>query len=225
MNNDNLKNSLQSFIQWRKAKDYRAKVSTRAGMLDFCGKSWAISKDHTRAYFHAVEDFGPVVWDSQTNNKGARGIKGFYDDNFASKTICWAVVKISPANKKHGREALYAPITYGTGYEGVTLHLDCVGTQEDAQRWGEHEADKLAEEGREEDAKFQAEQQIETARETIHTLNGKALSLIRAIKESTPFQPAICEALRENLRGYLATRTEQFERIATLQDDYWQAVQ
>jgi len=226
MNNDPLKNSLQSFIQWRKAQDYRAKVKTRAEMLAFYGKEWTISNDHTRALFHAVEDFGPVVWDSQKDNKGPLAIRGFYDDNFASESICWAVVKVSPANKKHGREALYAPITYGTAYEGVTLHLDCVGTQEDARRWGEHEAEKLAEEGREEDAKFQAEQQIETAREVIHSLNVKALALIRAIKDSKDraFSPAICEALRENLTRQLKTRSEQFEHIATLQDDYWQAV-
>jgi hypothetical protein len=31
--------------------------------------------------------------------------------------------------------------------------------------------------------------------------------------------------VRVTLRGYLSTRTEQFKRIATLQDDYWQAVQ
>jgi len=225
MYNDPLKNSLASFLAWRNAKDYRATVKTRAQALAFCGKSWVISEDHTRAYFHAVEDFGPVVWDSKKDNK--RGTSGFYDDNFANETICWCVVKIAPANKKHGREALYAPITYGTGFEGVTLHLDCIGTQEDAQRWGESEAEKLAEEGRDNDAQFQAEQQIEKAREVIHSLNVKALALIRAIKDSKEraFSPAICEALRENLTGYLATRSKQFKRIATLQDDYWQAVQ
>ncbi len=130
-----------------------------------------------------------------------------------------------PPISRMPRGTVYAPITYGTGYEGVTLHLDSAGSLDDAQRWGEHEAEKQAEEGRKEDAKFQAEQQIEQARESIHSLNVKALSLIRAIKQSAPFQPAICEALRENLRGYLATRTGQFKRIATLQDDYWQAVQ
>jgi len=224
MNNDPLKNSLKSFLAWRKAKDYRAKVKTRAGMLAFHGKDWVISEDHKRAYFHACEDFGPIVWDSEKDNR--RGTMGFYDDNFANEVIRWCVVKIAPANKKHNREALYAPITYGTGFEGVTLHLDCAGNQEDAQRWGGHEAEKLAEEGREEDAKYQAESQIETAREVIHSMNVKALALIRAIRESDKtFAPPICEALRENLRGYLATRTEQFERIATLQADYWQAVQ
>lgn len=225
MNNDNLKNSLASFIAWRKAKDYRATVKTRAGMLAYHGKGYAMSEDHKKAFFHAVEDFARPVWDSEKDNM--RGATGFYDDNFANECIRWCVVKIAPANKKHNREALYAPITYGTGHEGVTLHLDCAGSQEDAQRWGESEAEKLAEEGRENDAKFQAEQQIEDNRETIHSLNVKALALIRAIKDSKDraFAPAICEALRENLTGHLVTRSKLFKRIAILQDDYWQAVQ
>jgi hypothetical protein len=226
MNNDNLKNSLQSFIAWRKAQNYRIPPKmTRAGMLAYHGKSWVISPDHTRAYFHAIEDFARPVWDSKKDN--GRGVTAFYADNFADAVIQWCVVKIAPANKKHNREALYAPITYGTGYEGVTLHLDCAGGLDDARRRGESCTEKLAEEGRENDAQFQAEQQIETAREVIHSLNVKALALIRAIKDSKDraFSPAICEALRENLTGHLATRTKQFKRIATLQDDYWQAVQ
>jgi len=222
MNNDNLKNSLTSFIAWRKAKDYRAEVKTRAQMLAHHGKSWVMSPDHTRAYFHAVEDFAAPAWDSK---KDGNRTTGYFADNFQEECVRWCVVKIAPANKKHGRKALYAPITYFDNCEGVTLHLDCAGSQEDAQCWGESEAEKLADEGREADAEFQAEQQIETARETIHTLNVKALGLIRAIKDSAPFQPTICEALRENLTGILAIRAKQFKRIAKLQDDYWCAVQ
>jgi hypothetical protein len=222
MNNDPLKNSLASFIAWRKGADYRATVKTRAQMLAFCGEAWTVSPDHTRAYFHAVEDFARPVWDSK---KDGNRTTGYFADNFQSDCIRWCVVKIAPANKKHNRNALYAPITYGTGYDGVTLYLDCVGSQEEAIHWGDSCAEKEADEAREYDAKDQAEQQIETAREGIHSLNVKALGLIRAIKTSDPFKPAICEALRETLSGYLSTRTEQFKRIATLQDDYWQAVQ
>lgn len=224
MNNDPLKNSPASFIQWRKGANYRAKVKTRAGMVAYHGKSWVISEDHTRAYFHAVEDFAAPAWDSK---KDGNQTTGYFADNFQEECVRWCVVKIAPANKKHSREALYAPITYFDNCEGVTLHLDCAGSLEDAQHWGEQEAEKLAEEGREADAQFQAEQQIETAKETIHSLNIKALALIRAIKDSKDraFSPAICEALRENLTGILATRAKQFKRMATLQNDYWQAVQ
>ncbi len=225
MNNDPLKNSLQSFIQWRKGADYRAKVKTRAGMLGYHGKGLTFAPDHKRAYFHAIEDFARPVWDSKHDVKGAQDANGYYADNFQNDYVSWCVVKIAQANKKHNRAALYAPITYQDECEGVTLHLDCAGSQEDAQRWGESEADKLTEECREYDAKQQAEQQIETARDVIHLMNVKALALIRAIRQSDKtFAPPICEALRENLRGYLTTRTGQFERIATLQADYWQAV-
>jgi hypothetical protein len=222
MNNDNLKNSLASFIAWRKAQPWRATVQTRAGMLAHCGKSWSIAPDHKSAYFHEVRDFAAPVWDSKAD--GGR-CTGYFADNFQNDCVRWAVVKIAPANKKRGRDALYAPVVYLDECEGVTMHLDCAGSQEEAQRWGESCAEKLAESCREDNAKDQAEQQIETARQVIHSMNVKALALIRAIRESDrTFAPPICEALRENLRGYLATRTEQFNRIAALQDDYWQAV-
>ena len=141
---DALQISIKSFLAWRKAQSYRTDVKTRAAMLVFHGKSWVVSKDHKQAYFHAVEDFAQPVWDSEE----ARNATGFYADNFQNSLIRWAVVKIAPANKKQGREALYAPITYGTEFEGVTLHLDCAGSEDDAKRWGEQEAEKLAEQYR-----------------------------------------------------------------------------
>lgn len=228
MQNDPLKNTLQSLIAWHRAQESRVPPKmTRAGMLAYHGKGWAVSDDHKRAFFHTAEDFGPIIWDSKKDTKGARDTTGFYADNFSDEIIRWCIVKIAPANKKHGRAALYAPITYGRGFEGVTLHLDCAGSLEEAIRWGESEAETEAERCREGDAQFQAEQQIEDAREAIHSLNVKALALIRAIKDSKDraFSPAICEALRENLTGQLESRSKQFKRIATLQRDYWQAVQ
>ena len=104
--------------------------------------------------------------------------------------------------------------------------LDCAGSEKDAIRWGEHEAEKLAEACREGDAQFQADIQIDEARDVIHAINIKALALIRAIKSSDKiFAEPICQALRENLHGYLSDRCNQFKRIAALQNNFWLSVE
>ena len=220
MNTNNLKISIKEFRAWRAAQSWRATVKTRAAMLANCGKGFTISNDHKKIYFHEVADYGPVVWDSA---KDARGTTGYYADNFQDAVIQWATVKIAPANKKHGRDALFAPVTYCTGWEGVTLHLDEAGEADDARRWGERIAEREANQAREEDAKFQAENQIDDARSAIHAGNKATLALLAELRHAA-LPPAICGAVRERLQEYLAERKAQFATITKLERNYWDAV-
>jgi len=220
MKTDNLKISLQTFISWRNAKEWRASVKTRAQMLASCGTGQ--TNRNGKICVHETDDFAPVVWNSKTDNR--RNITGYYADNFQDSCIYWCVVKIAPANRKHNREALFAPVTYSDGFEGVTIHVDHSGSLDDAQQWGEQIAAREAEECREDDAKFQAEQQIEEAREAIHAINRKVIPCLRELK-TVSLSSGICAVLREKIMDYLQERDSLFNQINTLQSNPWKAVE
>lgn len=211
--------TLQQFITWRKARDYRATVRTRAQMDVFCGKNQT-NRDG-KIYVHDTADYAPVVWDSQPDNK--RGTTGYYADNCQHTVICWCVIKIAPANRKHAREAIYAPVTYGTGYEGVTIHVDHSGSLDDAKRRGEQLAEREADESREYHAKDQAEQRIEEARERIHEINKTVIPCLKELRTVT-LSSAICGVLRSKIMDYLSEREACFSRIDALTNNPWGAV-
>lgn len=219
---DPLKQTIAQFRAWRAAKNYRADVKTRLAAQSFMGKSWAISKDHKKAYFHAAEDFAAPVWDSKKDNR--RGNSGYYADNFQNGVVRWCVVKIAPANKKHNREALFAPVTYCTEWEGVTLHLDSAGSDDDARRWGEHEAEREAEAARQGDAEDQAEQQIEEARKDIHDVRLDTKRMVAGLRAST-LAPAICAHMMEYIKGNREQVHKYLRRITDLRENCWVAVE
>ena len=218
---DHLTQTIAQFRAWRKAKDYRATVKTRLAAQNYMGKSWVISKDHKKAYFHAVDDFAAPVWDSATNNPRNTG---YYADNFQNGVIRWAVVKIAPANKKRAREALYTPITYCTAWEGVTMHLDSAGSEEDARRWGEQEAEREADAARQSDAEYQAEQQIQDARNDIYNVRLDTKRMIEGLRAST-LAPAICAHMKEYIQDNRAQIHKYLYRIAELRGNCWAAVE
>ena len=219
---DHLTQTIAQFRAWRAAKDYRATVKTRLAAQGFMGKSWVISKDHKKAYFHAVDDFAVPVWDSEKDNK--RGTTGYYSDNVQFGVIRWAVVKIAPANKKHGRAALFAPVIYCTEWEGVTMHLDSAGSEEDAQRWGEHEAEREAEAARQSDAEYQAERQIEDARNDIYNVRLDTKRMIEGLRAST-LAPAICAHMTEYIKDNREQVHKYLRRIADLRENCWLSVE
>jgi hypothetical protein len=69
----------------------------------------------------------------------------------------------------------------------------------------------------------QAEQEIEDLKEGLHALNKKTLILVKEIKTgySAGLLPATCAAIREVLENAFNRRTEIFNRIDALNDNYW----
>lgn len=220
MKTDNLKISMSEFIAWRNAKEWRSSAKTRAQMLALCGKDQ--TNRNGKIYTHETEDFAPIVWNSRTDNR--RNTTGYYSDNFQNECIYWCVVKIAPANRKAGRDALYAPVTYSDCFEGVTIHIDHAGSLDDAKRWGDSIAEREADEAREYDAKYYAEQQIEDARAEIHAINRKVIPCLRELK-TVSLSSGICAVLREKIMDYLRERDELFARIETLTMNPWKAVE
>lgn len=218
--NDPMKISFQEFLSWRKARDYRAICKTRAQMLAHCGMGQ--TNRNGKIYVHETDDFAPVVWDSKTDNR--RNITGYYSDNFQDSGIYWCVVKIAPKNRKRNREALFAPVTYSDGFEGVTIHVDRSGSFDDAQQWGEQIVAREAEDAREEHAKDQAEQRISEARERIHEINRKVILCLKDLR-TVSLSAGICAVLREKIMDYLQERDGLFNQINTLQSNPWKAVE
>lgn len=122
---------------------------------------------------------------------------------------------------------VYIPATYCSDWDGATCWpLDRYDTPEDAARAAAGYAEREAEESRDYYARDAAEQEIEEKRAEIHETNRAALALIREIKAAgASFTPAICGALRDQLRDYLHDRRAAFKRIDRLTANHWEAVQ
>lgn len=157
---------------------------------------------------------------------------GWYADNYQNELIVGHVCRM-----RTPRGTLYIPATMRTDSQGTVHYINDAelvprGANEDAHalarreaaRSADHYAEREAEEAREDNAKWQAEQDIEEAREVIHSINTAALLLIRETKQHPDgFTAAICHALRAQLHGYLAERAEQFKIIKAREEDYWTA--
>ena len=156
---------------------------------------------------------------------------GFYSDNFCSDTIKGGVELIRTA-----KGALYVPVTYCTGWDGVTYYMADAERVERGSTEEEHEtakkeaaasaydhAEREADQAREDDAKERAKDQIADARAEIHDTNKLALALLAEIR-GNQYTENVCAALRHRLQEFLADRTRLFKLIAEREKDYWSAV-
>lgn len=109
----------------------------------------------------------------------------------------------------------YIAATRHSDWDGVTVYADCIhDTPEDAARYADECARVQAEQCREADAIDRAEQRQQEAREELHAANKATLELIREAKQST-LGPAVCAAVRQVIRAYLADRAELLKTIQT----------
>jgi hypothetical protein len=157
---------------------------------------------------------------------------GWYADNYQDARIVAHVCRMrSPWG------TLYIPATMNTDCDGTVHYINDAelvpkgATEEqhdqacrEAARSADHYAEREAEEAREDNAKWQAEQDIEAARAEIHGINKFVLALLGEIKAAgADFTPAICTALRAEVQQYLRDRREQFKIIKEREADYWTA--
>lgn len=153
----------------------------------------------------------------------ARSIRhtGWFSDNYESETFRGAVWQLP--SRKGATVFVYGyqdPNNDGAAF----IDFDFVADKEKAAYYADHLAQKKAEESKEFCAKDAAEQDIENAREAIHDNNKEALGLIKEIKQAGNFSPAICAALKNQLRALMVERKKQFGVIAARQDNFWTAV-
>lgn len=150
---------------------------------------------------------------------------GWFTDNFQDEALYPVVYQLPARNGKPRFVYGYAD----PNNEGAALlSFDACDDENDAQRWACSMTKAFAEDAREEDAKFQAEQQTESLRETITELRKEFLELCAEARKACRAMPEMFPSIRKTVEGRLraivAERTKAFERIETLTDDYWQAV-
>lgn len=149
---------------------------------------------------------------------------GWYADYSYSKAFNPVVFQF-PTNHGEQRFAYGYADPWNPG--AALLAFDPCHTLDDAQRWACSMTKRAAEESREEDAKFQAEQQIESSLEEIASIRAQCLSLIKELKaecSKLSSLPAVSAALRESLKASLQEREKLYSRIEELRADYWRAV-
>lgn len=145
---------------------------------------------------------------------------GWYADNDQNDTYYGQVYQLPARN---GVEQ-YVPAICHSGYGTGTLYLNDIGPdKEQAARDADHYAQKEGEEAREYDAKDTAERLIEEAREEIHVINRQVLPALKELKGAR-LTPSICSMVRAGIQDHLADRRAAFKKIASLEDNFWNAV-
>lgn len=154
---------------------------------------------------------------------------GWYTDNFQDGLVKGAVIAIRTGAKEDedGAHFQYMPATYHTDWDGATIYNDFYACKSDAAIAADGYAEREAEVCREDDAKYQAEHQIDALKEELHDLNKSTLAVIKEVKSG--FQVgqfnAICGLIRKSIKTAVERRTEIFEEIEKLEDNYWLSVE
>ncbi len=188
--------------------------------------------EHGQMFTQDVDQVGKYLGDAHKLAGRLINYAGWFADNFQSNTIIGGVARM-----RCSRGTLYIPVTRASGWDGTTHYLvdrELVpkGANEDEHDQAirqacisaDHEAQTMAEQAREDDAKDLAESDIDEARNSIHAINKKVLALLREIRSAAAFPPAICTALRDQVDSLLEQRKAVFETISERKSDYWSAV-
>ena len=190
------------------------------------------SDDRRKIYADKRDTLGDYLgdWGDLCSYMG-REATGFYADGYCHDVIMGGVEKI-----RTPRGVLYVPVTYCTGWDGVTYYMaaaeqvDKGATESDHEKAikeaagsAYHYAEREAEDAREDFAKQRAADDIADARAEIHETNKAARALLAEIR-GREFTENVCAALRHRLHEYLADRRRLFKRIAEREENFWTAV-
>lgn len=148
---------------------------------------------------------------------------GWYVDNFQSET-CHGLVMQIPGRDGTPRY-LYGvndPWNSNSGMVAWRTH-EWTGSKEDAARWADSMAEHYAEICREDDAKFQAEQQIEEKRNRIVEIRTELRKLAADIRQSKVVG-SVCDALRGSIQALREESHECHQEIEKLKNNPWEAV-
>ena len=190
------------------------------------------SEDGRKIYADSRDTLGDYLGDWESLRPWlAREATGFYADSW-----CFDVIKGGVERIRSAQGVFYVPLTYCTGWDGVTYYMaeaynvpkGCneashEEAQQEAAAAAYHYAEREAEQARDDDAKQRAIDQIADARAEIHDTNKHARALLAEIR-GREFTENVCAALRHRLQEYLAHRRACFKTIEGLRENYWNAV-
>jgi hypothetical protein len=192
------------------------------------------SEDGRKVHAEKLGVLGDYLGDWGEMSGGWRTMRdttGFYADSY-----CYDVIKGGVERIRGARFTLYVPVTYCTGWDGVTYYMadaervergateaDHDTAKHEAANSAYHYAEREADRARDDHAKYLAEEDIADARAKIHQINKDARALLAEIR-GREFTDNVCAALRYRLQEYLADRRRLFATIAEREDNYWSAV-
>ena len=160
---------------------------------------------------------------------GFREPVGYYVDHFFDETTVPYVLQLPAAPVKGVRCERYMAATSDPYNPDCYLtDGDIVDNMHDAIRWAHRLAERYAETCREDDAKFQAQQQIEQAKEYICGYRAEASRLVEELRRARSIAgdiPLIVNAARKQIAQLRSRVAEEHKRIKRLTDNYWYAVQ
>lgn len=151
------------------------------------------------------------------------GLDGYYVDNFQDSVTVPAVLRLPSA--PDGTARLLAATSGSWNPDCYLVDMDLETDERDAWHSACSLAEHYAESCREEDAKFQAEQQIDDARDEIKTARAdchKLAAELRSLDKALP--PGLCAAIRREIASHRATVRGAVKSIRRLTAEPWTAV-
>lgn len=233
-----LANIKKHAIVWSKHNPKEAYKNALNSQVKYKRKGW--NRNDTANHYHdgdlcleSLDGFDHVS--IQDISRRSFDYSGYYADNFQCELIMPYIVRIKTSK---GLFIAHA-IAYNDS-DMATIYLSkgqfCSNDQESINydtcafqmaRIADSLADSLAEQGREDDAKFQAENQADYLKAENLQARKEAHALILAIKDQRKIGDIvapICNALISEIKGLRRTIQANNERISKLKHDYWQAV-
>ena len=151
------------------------------------------------------------------------GHRGWYADSFQDETYRGAVYQL-PA--RHGQSVYVHGYNDPNNKGAAFLCFESTDDKEDAARWADGMAERMAEDSREYEAKDSAQVQIGELRDEIAQHRADARAIVREMKANrVAYGPAVCRALRDHIASHRADSRKAWKRIEALQDNYWLAVE
>lgn len=149
------------------------------------------------------------------------GLDGYYVNNFQDSVP--AVLRLPSA--PDGTARLLAAASDPWNPDCYLVDMDLETDERDAWHSACSLAEHYAESCREDDAKFQAEQQIDDARDEIKTARAdchKLAAELRSLDKALP--PGLCAAIRREIASHRATVRGAVKSIRRLTAEPWTAV-
>jgi hypothetical protein len=233
---DSIKKNAANYIKGDYAKSYEI---ARNAQVKYRRKGW--NQYDTANHYHegqlcleSLDSFDSVS--IEDIGRRAFHYSGYYADSFGCELVSAYIVRI-----KTKKGFFIAPAIAYSDSDMAKIYLsdgqfcskdensqDYYDTAYQAARWADCYAEKLADDGRECDAKFQADEQSEGLRDDNKAALKAARALIQAIRDQRAIGQIvtpICDALMAEIRSLRRSIRANNERINALKNNYWLSVE
>lgn len=210
-----------STVDWREIRTW----THRPGYHKYLtGK---LNRVNDKIYVDHLDNFAQGDW-QDADGCARLGHSDWYTDNFQGGLLKPAVLTVRAKKRmdEDGAHFVYMPATYHTDWEGATVYNEFYDNKVDAANAADGFAEHDSEICREDDAIYQAEQQIEALKEELHDLNKETLAVIKEAKASykVGYDSAVFKLIKRSIKEAVERRTEIFEELERLVDTPWLSV-